>query len=574
MTANGHDYGALVDRKKGRYQCNYCGKLITGHTRLKYHLGGIRGDVTPCPEVPEGVKETLRDELLEKKFVKARKDFGELSLPNLPLKRQRHELDKQDVVQSSRNGRSVKPKSEMGSLFENNFKAAAASVFPDDGQVDSPLGEAQKCIGRFFYETGVDFEMSESPSFLNMIRSINRTVRIPTCQQLKGQVLQDAVNEMQEYTSDIKSVWAATGCSILLDGWVDSNGRKLLNILIDCAKGTIYHQCSDISSIDDDVAEMEAYLGGVIEEVGVDNVVQIVTYSSSSFMEDIGKRINDKYKTVFWTVSASHCIELMLRKLETMKDLKEILAKAKTITEFVYDNESVLKLVRDFCSSDDLVEPSKIRSIVPFLTLENMVMEEENLQRIFLSSDWKTLDCAKTSEGQMVADLVGDKAFWDGALVVLKAIIPLVKVLKLINNSNKPLNGYIYDTIDQAKETIRSQFQNKKSQYMRFWEAIDEIWNKYLHSPLHAAGYFLNPSIFYSSDFFADAEVSCGLCCCIVRMTGNLSAQDLIMQQIEEYRMSKGLFGIGSGEARLRNTHPALWWSEYGTQCPDSESDM
>ncbi|RAL42671.1 hypothetical protein DM860_009178 [Cuscuta australis] len=410
MTANGHDYGALVDRKKGRYQCNYCGKLITGHTRLKYHLGGIRGDVTPCPEVPEGVKETLRDELLEKKFVKARKDFGELSLPNLPLKRQRHELDKQDVVQSSRNGRSVKPKSEMGSLFENNFKAAAASVFPDDGQVDSPLGEAQKCIGRFFYETGVDFEMSESPSFLNMIRSINRTVRIPTCQQLKGQVLQDAVNEMQEYTSDIKSVWAATGCSILLDGWVDSNGRKLLNILIDCAKGTIYHQCSDISSIDDDVAEMEAYLGGVIEEVGVDNVVQIVTYSSSSFMEDIGKRINDKYKTVFWTVSASHCIELMLRKLETMKDLKEILAKAKTITEFVYDNESVLKLVRDFCSSDDLVEPSKIRSIVPFLTLENM---------------------------------------------------------------------------------------------------------------------------------------------------------------IEEYRMSKGLFGIGSGEARLRNTHPALWWSEYGTQCPE-----
>ncbi|XP_019198468.1 PREDICTED: uncharacterized protein LOC109192333 isoform X3 [Ipomoea nil] len=504
----------------------------------------------------------VRSELLEKRFGKAMRDVGELNKPNLPVKRTRQDrLDKQlkqDSIQNSGN--------------------MIASVFPS-GRVDSPaegsgvsdssLRKAQKSIGRFFYETGVDFSAIKAPSFPVMIKSIIgplNTMKLPTCNDLKGWILQDAVKEMQEYTSDIKSVWATTGCSILLDGWVDSKGRKLVNVLVNCPKGTVYHQSYDISAIDGNVVAMEDFLANVVEEVGADNVVQIVSYSTSTFMEDVGKRLNEKHKGVFWTVSASHCIELMLNKLAMMDVFKEILEKAKTITQFVYSNEDVLKLARKFCSTD-LVKPSKIKSIVPFLTLENMAVEDENLQKMFLSSGWKSLVCASTEEGRSIAALVADKTFWNGALTVSKATIPLVTVLKLIGGSNKPEIGSLYDTIDQAKETIRIEFQSRKSQYIPFWEAIDEIWNKYLHSPLHAAGYFLNPNLFYSDDFFADAEVSCGLCCCIVRMSPNLSIQDLMMLQIDKYRMAKGDFGLGSSE--LENIHPALWWSKYGDECPE-----
>ncbi|CAH9088754.1 unnamed protein product [Cuscuta europaea] len=635
MSTEACDFGTLVDPKHRKYQCKYCSKVVTSLTRLKFHLGGIHGEVIPCPEVPAGVREMLRNELLQKRFGKVIKDFEELNLPTLPLKRNRCEspskIVKQESIQTHCSGTSTNPNPETHFTFANNVKESAFPIrqvdpplneaqkctgrffygtgvnspskivkqesiqTPCSGtptnpnpethftfannvkdsaflirQVDPPLSEAQKCIGRFFYETGVDFETAKSPSFQKMIKSINGSVEIPTYHELKGRILQEAVKEMQDYTSHIKNVWAATGCSILLDGWVDSKGRKLLIILVDCPSGTIFHQCADISSIENDVVKMEAFLRKVIEEVGVDNLVQIVSYSTSSFIDDVVKRVNEKCKTVFWTVSASHCIELMLRKLETMNDVKEILGKAKSITQFVYSHDNVLKLLRDFCPSvDELMKPSKIRSIVPFLTLENMVMEKGNLQRIFLSSLWKTLECARTGDGQRVVDLVGDKTFWEGALMVLKATIPLVNVLKLINSSNKPQIGSIYDTIDQVKETIKSEFKNKKSQYVKFWEAIDEIWNKHLHSPLHAAGYFLNPSIFYSSDFYDDAEVSCGLCCCIVRMTADSGVQDLIIMQIEQYRMGKGLFGVGSKDAQLENIDPANWWSKYGRECPE-----
>ncbi|XP_019198469.1 PREDICTED: uncharacterized protein LOC109192333 isoform X4 [Ipomoea nil] len=501
----------------------------------------------------------VRSELLEKRFGKAMRDVGELNEPNLSLKRNR--LDKQLKQDSIQNSGNV-----IASVFPSgrvDFSAEGSGVS------DSSLRKAQKSIGRFFYETGVDFSAIKAPSFPVMIKSIIgplNTMKLPTCNDLKGWILQDAVKEMQEYTSDIKSVWATTGCSILLDGWVDSKGRKLVNVLVNCPKGTVYHQSYDISAIDGNVVAMEDFLANVVEEVGADNVVQIVSYSTSTFMEDVGKRLNEKHKGVFWTVSASHCIELMLNKLAMMDVFKEILEKAKTITQFVYSNEDVLKLARKFCSTD-LVKPSKIKSIVPFLTLENMAVEDENLQKMFLSSGWKSLVCASTEEGRSIAALVADKTFWNGALTVSKATIPLVTVLKLIGGSNKPEIGSLYDTIDQAKETIRIEFQSRKSQYIPFWEAIDEIWNKYLHSPLHAAGYFLNPNLFYSDDFFADAEVSCGLCCCIVRMSPNLSIQDLMMLQIDKYRMAKGDFGLGSSE--LENIHPALWWSKYGDECPE-----
>ncbi|XP_019198465.1 PREDICTED: uncharacterized protein LOC109192332 isoform X2 [Ipomoea nil] len=534
MATNAREFGTIVDHKKGRYQCTYCGKVVSGLKRLKCHLGGVRGDVAPCLQVPEDVKAMLRNELQERRFGNAMRDVGELDEPNLPLKRKREyspaKLDKQDS--SDQNSGNV-----IDSVFP---RGQVDSPAEGSGVSDSSLRKAQKSIGRFFYETGVDFDAIKSPSFVRMIKSIIgpfNTMKIPTCNDLKGWILQDAVKEMQEYTSDIKSVWAATGCSILLDGWVDSRGRKLVNILVYCPKGTVYRQSYDISAIDGNAVAMEDFLDSVIEEVGVDNVVQIVSYSTSTFMEDVGKRVNQKHKRIFWTVSASHCIELMLNKLAMMDAIKEILEKAKTITQFVYSNEDVLKLARKFCSTD-LVKPSKIKSIVPFLTLENMVMEEEDLQKMFLSSGWKSLVCSSTREGQSIADLVADKTFWNGAFTVLKVTIPLVKVLKLINGSNKPEIGSIYDTIDQAKETIKLEFQSRKSQYIQFWEAIDEIWNKYLHSPLHAAGYFLNPSV-----------------------------QDLMMLQIDKYRMAKGDFGLGS--AKLENIHPALWWSKYGEECPE-----
>ncbi|KAA8540159.1 hypothetical protein F0562_024278 [Nyssa sinensis] len=524
--------------------------------------------------------ELVKSKLLEKKRGNLSKEVGELYHPNLPWKRNwcsySNDVSPNTLETTQTAGVGSKKRVKVDSISENCVTESVS--FPNrrivsQGIEDSSLWQAKKCIGRFFYENGIDFSAAKSPSFQ---RIINSTVgcgvsgyKIPSCQELKGWILQDEMKEMQQYVKEIRNSWAKTGCSILLDGWIDEKGRDLINILVDCPQGPIYLRSSDVSAIIGDVDALKAMFDEVIEEVGVKNVVQIITYSTSAYMETVGKQLMEKHRTFFWTVSASHCIGLMLEKMGMMDHINGILEKAKTITKFIHSHAAVLKLVRYHTNGYNLVKPSKIRSAMPFSTLENIVSEKENLKKVFISTEWNTSTWASSREGKRVADLVADHSFWTRAKMVLKATIPLVSVLDLINDGDRPQLGYIYETIDQAKETIKEEFNNKKAQYMPFWRAIDEIWNNHLHSPLHSAGYFLNPSLFYSSDFFTDAEVASGLLCCIVRMVEDKHVQDLVSLQVDEYRAAKGAFGQGSAIDRRSNIPPALWWSFYGGQCPE-----
>lgn len=53
--------------------------------------------------------------------------------------------------------------------------------------------------------------------------------------------------------------------------------------------------------------------------------------------------------------------------------------------------------------------------------------------------------------------------------------------------------GFIYEAMDRAKEAIEKSFEGDKTKYGKVFDLIDQRWNKKLHRPLHAAGFFLNP---------------------------------------------------------------------------------
>ncbi|KAM3217013.1 hypothetical protein P3L10_026456 [Capsicum annuum] len=135
-----HQHDVAVDQKKSKIKCNYCGKVVSGFNRLKHHLGGIRGDVTPCLEAAVRVKEALDAELLDKRNGNLIKEVGKLLHPNLPLKRnwcpRDDEPNKTDLARSSESTN----KKHNGVIS----KVAGSCV------VDSFSQEISKSIGKFF----------------------------------------------------------------------------------------------------------------------------------------------------------------------------------------------------------------------------------------------------------------------------------------------------------------------------------------------------------------------------------------------------------------------------------------
>lgn len=69
---------------------------------------------------------------------------------------------------------------------------------------------------------------------------------------------------------------------------------------------------------------------------------------------------------------------------------------------------------------------------------------------------------------------------------------PLVKVLQMVDG-DKPTVGFIYQGHGSGQRGNKGNLWGKKPKYLPLWRTIDEIWNKQLHRPLHATGYYMNP---------------------------------------------------------------------------------
>ena len=126
----------------------------------------------------------------------------------------------------------------------------------------------------------------------------------------------------------------------------------------------------------------------------------------------------------------------------------------------------------------------------------------------------------------------------------MKISEPLVRVLCLVDGDEKPATGYLYEAMDKAKENIKARLKNKISAYISFTSVIDARWDKQIHSPLHAAGCYLNLGIFFRPSFKKQKDVTKGLLSTITRLVSNPDEQDILSSQIETYKKSLGVFGM------------------------------
>ena len=78
--------------------------------------------------------------------------------------------------------------------------------------------------------------------------------------------------------------WKQNGCSIMSDGWTDKKERSLVNFLMNSLKRTMFMKSIDASSMVKAGEKLFKLLDNWVEEVGEDNVVQVITNNASNYM--------------------------------------------------------------------------------------------------------------------------------------------------------------------------------------------------------------------------------------------------------------------------------------------------
>ena len=394
-------------------------------------------------------------------------------------------------------------------------------------------------IARFFYDAEIPLESVNSPYFQPMVNAIAASggrFKSPTYHDLRGCILKKSLDEVKSVTDFYRDTWTKTGCSVLADEWTAESNQRLVNFSVYSPEGVVFLKSVDASQMVTSPDALFELLKLVVEEVGVSNVVQIITDDTEIYAV-VGKRLTDAFPSLFWNPCASRCIETMLDDISNLELARTILEHSKSITRFVYNDTHVLNSVRRLTNGRELVKPGKTSSETSFETLKCLAAMKENLAHVAVSENWKN----KTEAAAAITDLVCSSAFWSSVESLVHITNPLLQILRLASSPKRPAMGFIYGALLQAKKKIKKVM--KRNDYVPYWNIIDWRWHKELPRPLQAAGFFFNPRFFYSVKGDVPNEIMSGVLDCIERLVPEMKFQDKINKELTAYKNATGDFG-------------------------------
>ncbi|XP_031374103.1 uncharacterized protein LOC116188771 [Punica granatum] len=471
-----HDYEVLGERLK--IKCKYCDKIVSGGPyRLKHHLGCTKINVTPCPVVPNDVKNNMCTISMRLEDLSAKKKQASSC-----------GLEGDDVVDVDNDdedeGVDTKGKGNETIKISSFFNKRSLDIQSKQKQLT--INQMMKkdlredvCmqIARFFYTSAIPFNCVKNPEFEKMCHLIGKYgigLKPPSYHEISNKYLRKEVDNTMSLLEEHKVMWRKSMSSIMLDGWTDKKKRSICNFLVNSPKGTIFLTSNDTSDISKTAVKVFEMIDDIVEQVGEENVVQIVTDNAVNYNAAC-EMLMEKRNKLFWTSCVAHCIDLMLKDLEKKIKVHELMImKGRKITTFIYSRTLLITMLKYFTKGKDLIKPAMTRFATAYLTLGCLFDNRNALRTMFASKQWKVSRFAKLEGGKYAERVIMDNKVWSNVNTYLKATYPLIKVLRMVDSDEKPAMGFIYSEMEKAKQKIKTNFKDDRKSYDPIWKLKDK----------------------------------------------------------------------------------------------------
>lgn len=504
---------------------------------MKFHLAQIKNkDIVPCTEVPTDVRDHIQ---------------GILSTPKKQKAPKKPKVDMETATNGQQHSSSASGGIHHGSSGQNEsncpstFPCLSPSAQPpiDDAQKQKK-DETDKKVAIFFFHNSIPFSAAKSLYYQEMVDAIAEYgggYKAPSYEKLKSTLLDKVKGDIHSSYKKHRDEWKETGCTILCDSWSDGQTKSFLVISVTCSKGTLFLKSVDISGHEDDATYLSDLLETIILEVGVENVVQIITDATASYVY-AGRLLMTKYTSLFWSPCVSYCVNQMLEDISKIEWVSAVLEEAKIITRYIYSHASILNTMRKFTGGKELIRPRITRFVTNFLSLRSIVILEDNLKHMFAHSEWLSSIYSRRPDAQAIISLLYLDRFWKDAHEAINICEPLIRILRIVDG-DMPAMGYIFEGIERAKVEIKTYYNGFEDKYMPIWETIDRRWNLQLHTTLHTAAAFLNPSVFYNPNFKIDLRIRNGFQEAMLKMATTDKDKMEITREHPAYVNGQGALG-------------------------------
>nr|XP_048330691.1 uncharacterized protein LOC125422645 [Ziziphus jujuba var. spinosa] len=221
-------------------------------------------------------------------------------------------------------------------------------------------------------------------------------VQIPSPYEIKEKYLDIEYKEMQQHIEKFKESWKTYGCTIMCDGWTGPTKLSILNFMVYYKGSSVFLKSVDASDKIKNYKYIYKLLENVINEVGKNNVVQVVTDNGSAFVK------------------------------------------------------------ADICKGD-IVRPGAIRFATNYIALNSLLKKKASLKQVFTSDAWAEHQLNRTKGGKEVEKLILDNHFWDSVTHIVNLYGPLYTILRIVDAEFIPTMPILYDCFQKMRYAINNQ---------------------------------------------------------------------------------------------------------------------
>ncbi|RDX62915.1 hypothetical protein CR513_58707, partial [Mucuna pruriens] len=143
---------------------------------------------------------------------------------------------------------------------------------------------------------------------------------------------------------------------------------------------------------------------------------------------------HEKYETIFWSPSAAYYLNLLLKDIAIMPHVVDFALKASKIIVFVYNHIILL-------DEEKTVEKK----------LYQRLYHKHDLQALVVDKHFTNYKLAKTVVGKVVNAIILDNKFCNDCFVIEKHVVPIIQLLRIVDEDEKSSLGYVYEGMQSAK---------------------------------------------------------------------------------------------------------------------------
>ncbi|XP_019166878.1 PREDICTED: uncharacterized protein LOC109162646 [Ipomoea nil] len=303
-----------------------------------------------------------------------------------------------------------------------------------------------------------------------------------------------------------------------------------------------------------------------VEEVGKENVVQIVTDNGANYKAG-GKLLEERIRTLFWTPCAAHCLDLMLEDIGKMTEFKSKITSGRNITTFIYRHGRILSAMREHTGGQDLVRAGATRFATAFLTLQSLYKHKNALRALFVSDDWVRSKLSNTEAGKKVCEIVLSYRFWTAVEDCLRASHPILIVLRIVDADSTLAMPELTMAMLAAKKKLNESFASKPRLLGKLMAIVERRWDDQMGVDLYGAALFLNPSKYFdlkATDSTCARKQRAMFNTILHKMIDDDDLQVKINNQADNYNNMRKDFGMPLAVKQQKAKTPLYWWNAVG----------